>query len=183
MATRRLFNLPDYEVQQWTAFERDGDTFDLSHLDARKITFKNPKREESYILFFTFSNHCFTRGIKDNETLGEADIYPYPKDPRAFSETRYKLSFHLPQIIETLPEQFCYHGGYGRYCSCKITQEDGTEIYYQVVYRVWKDRGKMRFHVVSAYPLEEPLGKVKKVDFWIICHNLFRGKLMPRPAV
>jgi hypothetical protein len=53
---------------------------------------------------------------------------------------------------------------------------------YQVVYRVWKERGKMRFHTESAYPLEGRLGKVKKVDFWVICHNLLRGKKLPQPA-
>lgn len=182
MATRRLFNLPDNEVQQWSNFEMNDKAFDLSHLDARKITFQHPSRQEHYVLHFTFSNHCFTRGIRDDETPSEDEIYPYPKDRRIFDEKRYQLSYHLPQIVETLPEQFCYHGGHSRYCSCKITDSDGTEISYQVVYRVWKERGKMRFHVESAYPLYERLGRVKKVDFWVICHNLLRGKRMPAPA-
>ncbi|WP_233265768.1 heat-shock protein [Grimontia hollisae] len=182
MARTRLFNLSDHAVQQWNAFEKNGQIFDLSHLDARQIVFNHPKRDEHYVLYFTFSNHCFTRSIKVDEMPSEVDVYPYPKDRRVFSEARYNLSFHLPHIIETLPEQFCYHGGYSRYCSCKITQEDGSEIYYQVVYRVWKEKAKMRLHVESAYPLDNPLGKVKKVDFWVICHNLLRGKPMPKPA-
>ncbi|MGR5116985.1 heat-shock protein [Photobacterium damselae] len=182
MATKRLFNLPDFEVQQWKSFSRSTETFDLSHLDARKITFKHPSRNEIYNLYFTFSNHCFTHSKKVDENPKVTDYYPYKKDYRVFDEVRYKLSKYLPQIVETLPEQFCYHGGYGRYCSCKITQEDGTEVFYQVVYAVEKNKGKMRFHVVSAYPLNEKLGKVKKVDFWVICHNLLRGKKMPVPA-
>ena len=98
-------------------------------------------------------------------------MYPYPSDKRAFDITRFKLSKHLPKIIEALPEQFCYHGGYSRYCCCKIDQENGAKIYYQVVYRTWKERGKMRFHIESAYPLQKRLGKVKKVNFWIICYK------------
>ncbi|GAL15167.1 heat shock protein C [Vibrio astriarenae] len=177
-----LFNLPDRAVQQWKAFSLDNENFDLTHLDAQKIVFKHPKRNEQYTLFFTFSHHAFTRSIKNNEQVEEKHCYPYPVDKRIFDEARYRLSRHLPHIVETLPEQFCYHGGYSRYCSCKLKDDDGTEINYQVVYRVWKERGKMRFHVESAYPLGEPLGRVKKVDFWVICHNLLRNKKLPAPA-
>lgn len=183
MAIKKLFNLPDNEVQQWKSFTIDGTAYDFSHLNACKHTFQHPVRNESYTLFFTFSHHIFTRGIKEEENLESTQIYPYPSDERTFNLARYKLSQYLPQIIETLPEQFCYHGGYSRYCSCKIDQENGTRIYYQVVYRVWKERGKMRFHVESAYPLQGNLGKVKKVDFWVICYNLLRGKKLPQPAV
>ncbi|WCE28574.1 heat-shock protein [Vibrio sp. SCSIO 43137] len=182
MATKRLFNLPDKAVQQWKSFHFKGIEHNLNHLDACKLTFRHPERNEQYTLHFTFSHHVFTRTIKDNEATEPADIYPYPVDRRVFDETRYQLSKHLPEIISTLPEQFCYHGGYSRYCSCKIEQENGGHIYYQVVYRVWKERGKMRFHVESAYPLEGKLGKVKKVNFWVICHNLLRNKQLPKPA-
>ncbi|MEZ8094541.1 heat-shock protein [Photobacterium swingsii] len=182
MTVKRLFNLPDREVQQWSVFGKDDISYDFGHLDAQKVTFQHPERNERYILYFTFSHHCFTRGIKDHDAPTEADIYPYPVDRRIFDERRYALSLHLPQIIETLPEQFCYHGGHSRYCSCTIREADGTEVSYQVVYRVWRKSGKMRFHVESAYPLDEPLGRVKKVNFWVICHNLLLGKPMPRPA-
>lgn len=182
MAAKRLFNLPDSEVQQWKSFNFDDEEYDFSHLDACQQTFLHPERKESYKLFFTFSHHVFTRSIKNGEASDSPYIYPYPQDKRVFDATRFKLSKSLPQIVATLPDQFCYHGGYSRYCSCKIDQEDGTEIYYQVVYRVWKERGKMRFHIESAYPLPGKLGKVKKVNFWVICHNLFTGKKKPLPA-
>lgn len=182
MSNKKLFNLPDNEVQQWKSFNIGGKEYDFSHLNACKYSFKHPERNESYTLYFTFSHHVFTRAIKDEDNYLSICIYPYPLDSRVFDLTRFKLSQFLPEIIATLPEQFCYHGGYSRYCSCKINKEDGTEVYYQVVYRVWKERGKMRFHIESAYPLEESLGKVKKVNFWVICHNLLRGKKLPQPA-
>jgi hypothetical protein len=182
VTAKRLINLPDSEVQQWNSFNFDEVEHDLSHLDACKQIFRHPTRNETYTLFFTFSHHVFTRGIKQNETPNTAIIYPYPKDERVFDAARFKLSKNLPLIVETLQDQFCYHGGYSRYCSCKIDQEDGTEIRYQVVYRVWKKQGKMRFHIESAYPLPDKLGKVKKVNFWVICHNLLAGKKLPLPA-
>ncbi len=48
---KQLFNLPDRAVQQWKSFKVDEQEFDLSHLDALKITFTHPKRDESYTLF------------------------------------------------------------------------------------------------------------------------------------
>jgi hypothetical protein len=182
VAKQKLFNLADREVQQWKSFDVAGVEYDFGHLTSCKHTFNHPDRNESYTLFFTFSHHVFTRSINDKENLESIQIYPYHLDERAFDPARFELSKYLPQIVETLPEQFCYHGGYSRYCSCKISKEDGTEVYYQVVYRVWKERGKMRFHIESAYPLQESLGKVKKVNFWVICHNLLRGKKLPLPA-
>lgn len=179
MAHKKFFNLPDNEVQHWKEFDLNGTEYDFNHLNASKHIFQHPNRNESYTLFFTYSHHVFTRGIKDSDNYPSTYIYPYPSDNRIFDETRFKLSHHLPKIIATLPDQFCYHGGYSRYCSCKL---DGSDVYYQVVYRVWKERGKMRFHIESAYPLEESLGKVKKVNFWVICHNLLRGKTLPKPA-
>ncbi len=182
MANQKLFNLPDNEVQKWKSFNVGNVEYDFSHLNSCKHTFQHPKRKESYTLFFTFSHHVFTRGIKEEESLKSVAIYPYPSDKRAFDLTRFTLSKRLPNIVKTLPKQFCYHGGHSRYCSCKVEQENGVEIYYQVVYRAWKERGKMRFHIESAYPLQEKLGRVKKVDFWVICYNLLFGKPLPKPA-
>ncbi|WP_223866477.1 heat-shock protein [Candidatus Enterovibrio escicola] len=182
VAKKNTFNLADNEVQKWTSFDLDSELYNFEHLNACKHRFSHPERDECYTLYFTFSHHVFTRSIKQNESFDNAQIYPYPSDERIFDLTRFELSKYLPQIVATLPEQFCYHGGYSRYCSCKISQEDGTEIHYQVVYRVWKQRGKMRFHIESAYPLLERVSKVKKVNFWVICHNLLRGKKLPKPA-
>ncbi|MGR5253649.1 heat-shock protein [Vibrio astriarenae] len=182
MAKKQIFNLPDSEVQLWKPFTIDGQTFNFSHLNARKIQFTHPERDESYILFFTISHHVFTKSIGKTEKVLRNQVYPFPKDERIFDHVRYKLSHHLPNIIETLPEQFCYHGGYSRYCSCKVKDDEDNDINYQVVYRVWKKGGKMRFHIESAYPLPSKPSRVKKVNFWVICHNLLRNKPMPKPA-
>ena len=182
MAKAQLFNLPDNEVQQWKDFNIEADRYNFSHLNARKLNFSHPERNENYTLYFTFSHHVFTRSIKEDEYVEPSLIYPHPSDIRAFDTLRFELSMHLPHIVETLPNQFCYHGGYSRYCSCKISLVNRGDMYYQVVYRVWKTRGKMRFHVESAYPLDERPRKVKKVNFWVICHNLLTGKKLPEPA-
>ena len=182
MSSNRIFNLGDYEVQKWASFTLDSTNYDFSHLNAKKHTFSHPVRNEDYTLYFTISHHAFTRSIKENEVVLKRFLYPYPQDLRIFDKSRYELSKLLPQIIENLPDQFCYHGGYSRYCSCKIEDETGSKTFYQVVYRTWKEKGKMRFHIESAYPLPNGVGKVKKVDVWIILHNLLRNKNLPTPA-
>ena len=181
--SKPLFNLADKNYQFWKSFTYESKTFNFEHLNACKHIFKHPKRAEKYTLYFTFSHHVFTKQQNTTTINNSDEIYPFPsKDLRLFDKERYELSKYLPEIIKTLPEQFCYHGGYSRYCSCKIQRSDHEEIYYQVVFRTWKERGKMRFHIESAYPLQDKLGKVKKVNFWVICHNLLRGKKLPKPA-
>ena len=182
MQKNKQFNLSDDQVQRWKDFSINGQNYAFDHLVSCKHTFFHPDRNEKYTLFFTFSHHVFTRSKKENESTVSTLIYPYRSDERVFDVVRFDLSKHLPNIIKNLPDQFCYHGGYSRYCSCPIPQEDGVEIHYKIVYRVWKKKGKMRFHIESAYPLEERPGKVKKVSFWVICHNLLNGKPMPQPA-
>ena len=150
-------------------------------MNAKKCTFSHPERNEHYTIFFTISHHVFTVDVSKSNDPAGPEIYPHkPEDERAFCPIRYALSFHLPHIIETLPHQFHYHGGYSRYCTCKLKDDEGNDIFYQVVFRVWKERGKLRFHIESAYPLPSRPSKVKKVNFWVICHNLLNGKRLPK---
>lgn len=183
MSATRPFNLADNEYQYWKPFTYKGSEIHFEHLTARKHTYTHPTRNERYTLYITISHHVFTVDIEKSNDLSEPTVYPHkPQDKRAFCAIRYALSFYLPNILETLPEQFCYHGGYSRYCTCKLKDDDGNDIYYQVVFRVWKERGKMRFHVESAYPLPSRPSKTKKVNFWVICHNLLNNKKLPKPA-
>jgi hypothetical protein len=92
MAKQKLFNLPDNEVQQWKTFNIDSVEYDFNHLNACKHIFQHPERNETYTLFFTFSHHVFTRGIKEKENIEPTQIYPYPSDKRVLDSTRYKLS-------------------------------------------------------------------------------------------
>ncbi|WP_087533857.1 heat-shock protein [Pseudoalteromonas sp. A601] len=183
MNVKNLFNLADNEYQFWKSFNFQGTEINFKHLNARKHTYTHPERDEHYNLYITISHHVFTVDSTKLSATSEVALYPHkPEDSRAFCTKRYALSFHLPQILETLPEQFCYHGGYSRYCTCKLKDENGNDIFYQVVFRVWKERGKMRFHVESAYPLPNRPSKIKKVNFWVICHNLLTGKKLPKPS-
>lgn len=60
MSYKRLFNLSDHEVQQWKPFQHVNAEYPLDHLDACKLVFQHPKRNERYTLFFTFSHFRIT---------------------------------------------------------------------------------------------------------------------------
>tara|TARA_Y100000310_G_scaffold170879_1_gene171030 strand:+ start:1099 stop:1632 length:534 start_codon:yes stop_codon:yes gene_type:complete len=173
------FNLPDKAVQKWRNFHYKGKTYTFEHLCAKKLTFENPNIPEKYTLYITISHHVFTEGVK-NKTYTNDELYPNNKDKRVFSIERYLLSKRIPDILSNLPNQFFYHGGHGKYCSCKIENSKGVEVTYQIVYRIWRQERKLRFHIESAYPLENN-GRKKKVKFWTICHNLINGKKPPKP--
>lgn len=172
---KNLFNLPDSNYQFWKEFNYLGNTVSFDHLVASKHTFTRADRNEKYTIFFTFSHHVFTNSIEGGVT------YPHSyKDYREFDPERYELSKNLPNIIANLPEQLCFHGGYGRYCACEVTRPDGSTARYMIVYKAWLGRGKMRFHIESAYPVSN-LGRVKKVNFWLICFRLRNKKKLPLP--
>lgn len=176
---KKPFNLPDSNYQFWKPYRQNDKEFNLDHLQACKRVFKHPDRDESYTVYFTFSHHVFTK--TQSSGLG-GESYPFPPhDLRLFDERRYELSKSLPKIIENLQDCIFFHGGFGRFCTCKVKDAEGNTINYQVVYKVWKERGKLRFHVESAYPLDRSLGRIKKVNFWVICYNAQHGKKLPRP--
>ena len=182
MTQKRLFNLPDNEYQYWNPFEYSGKLYNFEHLKAKKLEFKNPYNSDTYKIYTTISHHVFTVGYNQKKHSNPAKLYAEkPVDKREFCNERYSLSFHLPKLLETLPEQFCYHGSFKKYCVCKLNDENNNPIFYQVVFRVWKVPSKIRLHVESAYPLGNRPSKPKKVGFYTICYNLLRNKKMPIP--
>ncbi|EON6280382.1 stationary phase growth adaptation protein [Vibrio cholerae] len=175
------------KTTHWQPFYLDGKCYDLSHLDAHKVTYtqesdgKNPER--SYDFYVTYSFHCFS---KDYPTLTEQDReklkYSSDKESRPFCERRYLLSKKLPQIINGLHKSnLVFHAGHESYATCNIEDENGNKIEYYVSFATYRYKKKLRIHIQSAYPLDTPLGKRKKVKFFTIAYNLFNGKALPAP--
>ena len=174
------------EVMQWRAFEaEDGSTFDLSFLDAKKVTYVHSlvgKPDVSYDFWVTYSCHCFT---KDYPHLGEADrqalAYAAPKETRPFCQQRYTLAQqHLCQIVENLasPEYTITDAGYGGYITAKVLDSAGETVWYHVPFKVYRERKKYRLHVMSAYPAHERRGS-GKIGFFKIAYNLRMNRKLP----
>jgi hypothetical protein len=175
------------EVTIWREFTLGNTTYDLSHLNAKWVEYlddRDIKNPVVYKFIVTYSFHCFAKDSGDlpGEEL-ELLMYKTSKESRPFNIERYELSKQLPNIIGSLgsKEILVCHGGYGNFAAVKILDANGDEINYYVSFKVFREEKKLRLHVLSAYPLDQPLEKVKKVGFFVIAKNLLDGKKLPKP--
>lgn len=173
------------EVTKWRKFIANGQTYDLSHLDACWVEYLDDRdinNPVTYRFIVTYGLHCFAKESEEHtsEEL-ESLMYHAPRESRPFNFERYRLSKQLPSIIQALNEQttLVVHAGYGNYATVKVVDSKGVEVDYFVVFKVFKEKKKFRLHVASAYPKYDGLGKIKKVKFLTIANNLSRGKKLP----
>lgn len=177
------------EVTTWNAFEYEGETYDLSHLDAHKVTYihrsKSPgKADISYEFWVTYSFHCFAKDYPDQCPIQQKSLmYSSPKESRPFCFNRYDLSKnYLRTMIDNLdgPNVKVIHAGYSSYAAHKVITASGSQFWYFAAFRAYKHEKKFRIHVTSAYPVDaEPGGG--KVGIFTIAHCLKEGKKLPKP--
>jgi hypothetical protein len=74
-----------------------------------------------------------------------------------------------------------FHAGYGNYATVKVSDLNGVEVDYLVVFVVFKKSKKLRLHVASAYPIYKRIGKQKKVGFFVIANKLLNNQKLPKP--
>lgn len=173
--------------KHWQPFRLDGDTYDLSHLDAHTVEYVQPadksNTEKKYNFYVTYSFHCFS---KDYEHLSDEEreklMYVTTKEKRPFCFRRYKLSKKLRSVIENLTEKhMVFHAGYECFATCTLEDDDGTAFEYYIPFKAYRYKKKLRIHVMSAYPLPVNRGKRKKVNIYAIAKNLLQGRAVPRP--
>jgi hypothetical protein len=175
------------EVTSWRNFPANGQTYDLSHLNAHWVEYLDDRdinKPITYKFVVTYGFHCFTKASDDlTDEQSKSLMYRAPKESRPFNFERYHLSKHLPNIIKALGDQttLVIHAGYGNYATVKVLDSNGVEVDYFVAFKVFKEKKKFRLHVASAYPKYDGLGKIKKVKFFTIANNLSKGKKLPTP--
>lgn len=175
------------EVQEWWPFTNNNDDiYDLSFLNAKKATYTHRsegKTDINYEFWITYSSHCFTKDYEHlNDIERKALNYSTPKENRPFCIDRYKLAKeHLCEAIENLdsPKYRILDGGHNSYITTKIIADDGSEFWYHIPFKVYKESKKYRIHVMSAYPSDEDRGG-GKVGFFKIAYNLRMNKKLPR---
>ncbi|MEZ9455624.1 hypothetical protein [Vibrio sp. 10N.286.49.A11] len=176
----------DHE-SHWPPFRLGDDIYDLSHLDAHIVEYTQPKKgknpERTYRFYITYSFHCFAKDYPELTDQDRARLeYKTRKDTRPFCFKRYELSKQLPDIIKKIPSSYVFHSGYESFATCEV-QQDGTDIQYFVSFVAYREMKKLRLHIKSAYPLDDPLGKTKKVNFFNIASNLLRNRPLPKPQM
>lgn len=175
------------EVISWKKFIANGQTYDLSHLDAHWVEYLDDReinKPITYRFIVTYGFHCFAKASDDlTDEQSNLLMYHTPKESRPFNFERYQLSKQLPSIIKALSEQttLVIHAGYGNYATVKLLDSKGVEFYYFVAFKVFREKKKLRLHVASAYPKYDGIGRIKKVKFFTIASSLLQGKKLPKP--
>lgn len=174
-------------VTRWRDFLLDGTIYDLSHLNAQHIEYLDPKDVNKPIVYrfiVTYGLHCFTKELEGQSAEQiQRLMYHGPRESRPFNFERYELSKYLPAIVESLGSQetLVCHAGYGSYAAVKISDASGNEINYFVPFVAFREKKRLRLHVQSAYPRPEGIGRVRKVNFFAIAHNLLHHRKLPSP--
>lgn len=181
------------EVTHWPEFlDQNGARFDLSFLDAKKVTYRHEKKgkpDVTYDFWVTYSLHCFAKDYEhQSEFESQSLMYHSPKkvngepvESRPFCLARYALAAeNINAIVENLgsSEYVIKDGGYSSYLAVKLMTSSGETVWYNVPFKVFKEKKKYRLHVLSAYPSEEPRGG-GKVGFFAIAYNLRMNKKLP----
>lgn len=168
------------EVEQWHHFVYNGITYDLSHLNASKVVYTNPKTERQYEFIVTYSFHCFA---KDDNALSAAErsalLYIAPRDSRPFHFERYEDSKQLPEIIRKLHQAYIFDAGYDGCATVQILNEAGILVHYKIIFKAFREKKKFRLHISSAHRLTV-VGKTKRINFFTIAESLVKNKPLPR---
>ena len=170
----------------WGEFKHVGQVYDLKHLRPYTASFERPAKgkrpAEKFSVNITFSHHSFTRGLpRDGNAYNLTLRFDHDGDCRIFDAGRWELSKLLPDIIAKLPTKKCQQSGHGNFFTIEMVADDGGKIDYEVFFRVWKPgRGRIFFHVESAYVREENYGISKPrgtaIDFYVILHNTLNSR-------
>ncbi|WP_156103616.1 MULTISPECIES: hypothetical protein [Deinococcus] len=170
-------------MTRWRAFEHDGTTFDLGHLDPFECDFVQPGKDGkppvTYPVWVHFSHHCFTEGVKPGDDPAWQYRHVSNRDFRTFDMTRYELSRRLPALVRDLVGRKCYHTGHGNYFTIELV-ENGERVEYEIYFKPYRVGKQLRLVVESAFPRDPSRlasrPKTKPVRFEILLHNTRVGK-------
>ncbi len=164
------------ETEKWHDFSYRGRNYDLSHLNAKKLSFTDPKNGKTYTFFVTYSFHCFAKDSDDLTLLERQELmYSAPRDKRPFHFERYHDSTKLPEIINNLPNCHTFDAGYEKSALIHIFDESGRKIYYKIVFKAYREEKKLRLHIETAHRVSS-LEKTKPRGFFVIAKNALLGK-------
>ena len=93
------------------------------------------------------------------------------RETRCFDPERYQLSFHLPEIIQSLPTRYIQQTGRGNFFTVEATDIDGKAQEYEIYFRLTKPGKKqnLKLFIESAYVRHTPdlyRNKKKRIRFF-----------------
>lgn len=121
----------------------NGTDYNLEHLWPKNITIHLPainnKPEVKVPILIFFSNHCISRGAKDEEDHHMTD---HINKPRVFCPTRYELSLELLNTLENIYNKICLYNDRQGWLIVEYKKVDGTTFEYHIYFTIKKDRNK-----------------------------------------
>jgi hypothetical protein len=175
---------------EWKPFTFEGTTYSLDHLHPRIIAYEVPAKGDSpaasYKVYVFFALHCFTRGLKENETPNPNLLYSDNREERVFDLHRYELSKHLPGIIASLLNRKCFNTGHGTFLTIEVVDENGKTVRYEIYLDIWRAKHNgcsLKLAVRSAFPRENNEGpkSLPAIAFRFILYNKLNNKPIKLP--
>lgn len=180
----------------WQPHIIDGNALDLSHLEPFLLECEVKNLDRILTIEVKYTNHCFTENFVDGKHDPARKIMDH-KRPRAFDQTRYDLSFKLPDLVLGLPQTAVWQTPERNFMNFLVVQ-DGSGCHYPMFFRlkranktvylpdaddnlaaVFARTIHLELIVESAYPIQsakELIDKSSKVRFPILCAKVFQGQ-------
>lgn len=144
-------------IQVWEDCSHEGDLFSLSHLSAHEVSYPREKGSP-FIFIVTYGLHCFTKdGTEYNVPVKVSD----GRETQMLCVERYESSKNLPRIIEELAESGAriYQTAEEKYFTVsKLNNLTGEVEPYKICIAVFKEKRRLRIHVLSAFFVREGPG-------------------------
>jgi hypothetical protein len=175
----------------WTHHIYERHTYKFAHLEPCTETFVRPAAKdqpsETFTVDVRYTDHCFTRSPRFGESYDTKLVYQNGnKKIRLFCPRRNDMSNLLPELIRSLPDRKPQHNGtHGNFFTLDTLGLNGDPVKYIVIFNVRKSRkGRMELLVETAYIEEPSYGSApltgRRVRFWIILNNTYKGLKIPR---
>lgn len=173
----------------WTAFEVDGQRYDLSHFDnftfghTRPATDTHPEKTVRFLV--GFGHHCFTSRIGDDDKW----LYPHARgEPRYFCPERNELSREIPRILQLMAannpfikKTFLQHREEFFHLEHNVNGID-YRLFIEIT-RANKPSDDIRLKITSAYPEDhyaKPVGYSEIFNFWRVIDAKLDGTALPK---
>ena len=174
----------------WPAFTYKGTVYDLAHLHPKPVVYvrsaEGDQPERQYKVDITYSLHCFSHKIKTGECPEPGLLCSDHVETRVFDFDRWKLSFRLPEIIEALMQQKCFHTGHNNFFTIELLAGKSI-VKYEIFFTVSKSsiKGRLNLFVQTAFVRTAPPPPTQRrnppIKFNFILYNTLNNRPIKLP--
>jgi len=152
----------------------------IDHLAPMQMGCSCPNIGRTLTIKVAFSHHCYTEGFDADKHERKQIIVRDGSGPRVFCPIRHDLSFRLPQIVRSIPNNRVYQTAQQRNYVYAIPLDIKGQIYevFFMLQNAERVAGiDLRMTIESAYPVNAPLPLPKRpnaIRFTILAYKVLR---------